>query len=109
MALVLTGCTSASNQTWGENQRAQIAAELRVTQFPATARTIELFRKITPDMTMKDVVGFCGLPDGDIGSGLAVFKYELSDGSTVLIGTADLKRLIYVKHGNEQLISLTQK
>jgi PBP1b-binding outer membrane lipoprotein LpoB len=109
MAFELAGCASAPKQTWGVDQPQQIAAELHVSEFPATARTIDSFRKITPAMTMRDVVSFCGLPDSDIGSGLFVFKYKLSDGSVVLIGTGDLKHLIYVTHGDEQLLGNSRK
>jgi hypothetical protein len=91
-----------SQQTATEMQ--QIAAELHVSEFPATARSIQQFRKITPQMTMKDVIKLCGLPDIDTGSGLYVFEYKLADGSAVFIGTGDLEHLTYVKHGDEQLI-----
>ena len=113
IAFELVGCVSAQKQTvvvdqpqqrWGVDQPQQIAAELGVSEFPVTTRTIDSFRKITSDMTMKDVVALCGLPDSDIGSGLSVFKYKLTDGSVVLIGTGDRKHLIYVTHGDEQLL-----
>jgi len=116
MAFELAGCSSAPKQTsgvgqphWGVDQPQQIAAELQVSEFPATARTMDSFRKITPEMTMRDVVSLCGLPDSDVGSGLSVFEYKLSNGSVVLIGTADQKHLLYVTHGNEQLLGDSRK
>ncbi|MFA6602044.1 MAG: hypothetical protein WCT02_04275 [Candidatus Paceibacterota bacterium] len=39
-----------------------------------------------------------GSPEGDIGSGIHIFVYTLADKSRVLIGFADLKHLLYVKH-----------
>ncbi len=67
-------------------------------QIPPTARSIEAFRRIEPQMSMKQVVGICGVPDEDIGSGIHIYVYKLSDGSRVRIGTPDKKRLIYVVH-----------
>jgi len=109
IAFELAGCTSTPKQSWEVSQPQQIAAELHVSEFPATARTIDSFLKITPEMTMKDVVSLCGLPDSEIGSGLSVFKYKLSDSSFVLIGTGDLKHLIYATHGDEQLLGSSRK
>ena len=65
---------------------------------PPTARTIEVFHRIKPQMSMKQVIDICGVPDEDIGSGIHIYVYNLSDGSLVRIGTPDKKRLIYVAH-----------
>jgi hypothetical protein len=67
-------------------------------RIPPTARTIEVFHRIKPQMSMKQVIDICGVPDEDIGSGIHVYVYKLSDGSLVRIGTPDKKRLIYVAH-----------
>lgn len=67
-------------------------------QIPTTARTIEVFRRIKPNMSMKQVIEICGQPDEDIGSGIHIYQYKLSDDSLVRIGTPDKKRLIYVNH-----------
>ena len=67
-------------------------------QIPPPARTIEPFGRIEPQMSMKQVIGICGVPDEDIGSGIHIYVYKLSDGSLVRIGTPDKKRLIYVVH-----------
>ena len=67
-------------------------------QIPPTARTIEAFRRIKPEMSMEQVIDICGIPDADIGSGIHIYVYKLSDGSLVRIGTPDEKRLIYVAH-----------
>src|SRR5436305_1919888 len=67
-------------------------------QIPPTARTIEAFRRIKPQMSMKQVIEICGVPDEDIGSGIHIYVYKLSDRSLVRIGTPDKKRLIYVVH-----------
>ena len=67
-------------------------------QIPPTARTIEVFHRIKPHMSMKQVIDICGVPDEDIGSGIHIYVYKLADGSLVRIGTPDKKRLIYVAH-----------
>src|SRR2546423_4184556 len=67
-------------------------------RIPPTARTVEVFHRIKPQMSMKQVIEICGVPDEDIGSGIHIYVYNLSDGSLVRIGTPDKKRLIYVAH-----------
>src|SRR5438067_5146762 len=67
-------------------------------RIPPTARTIEVFHRIKPQMSMKQVIDICGVPDEDIGSGIHIYVYKLSDQSLVRIGTPDKKRLIYVVH-----------
>jgi len=105
MALILAGCDSKTDHSAKQQAALPLMAHLlHIKEFPATALTIDPFRKITSKMTMQDVVQICGLPDGDNGSGFYVFEYKLSDGSKVAIGTGDLSRLSYVTHGNEQLI-----
>src|SRR5438067_6794354 len=65
---------------------------------PPTARTIEVFHRIKRQMSMKQVIDICGVPDEDIGSGIHIYVYKLADGSLLRIGTPDKKRLIYVAH-----------
>src|SRR3989440_9665242 len=67
-------------------------------RIPPTARTIEVFHRLKPQMSMKQVIDICGVPDEDIGSGIHIYVYKLADGSLVRIGTPDKKRLIYVAH-----------
>src|SRR3989440_5379366 len=67
-------------------------------QLPPTARTIEAFHRLKPQMSMKQVIDICGVPDEDTGSGIHIYVYKLADGSLVRIGTPDKKRLIYVVH-----------
>jgi hypothetical protein len=67
-------------------------------QIPPTARAIEAFRRIKPHMSMERIMEICGVPDEDIGSGIHIYVYKLSDGSLVRIGTPDKKRLVYVVH-----------
>jgi hypothetical protein len=72
--------------------------EMMLSDAPRTARDIEAFRSLRSTMTMIDVVRKCGLPDEHQGSGIYIFVYRLRDGSTVNIGTGDLKSLLYAQH-----------
>ena len=48
---------------------------------------------------MQQVFAAVGHEDRDIGSGLYIFEYRLSDGSYVWIGWAAPDHVTYVKHG----------
>jgi len=48
------------------------------------------------DMNYSQIVNVFGEPDGDIGSGIHIYVYNLSDGSQVYIGYAD--KIIYANH-----------
>jgi hypothetical protein len=54
-------------------------------KIPPTARTIEKFRQIKVGMSMEQLRAICGEPDADIGSGVNIYVYNLSDGSSVTI------------------------
>ena len=70
---------------------------------PRTARTIDVFRRITHDMTMKQVIELCGVPDADVGAGIFILLYQLGDGSQVRgASTADRERLWYVQHASRE-------
>jgi hypothetical protein len=75
-----------------------IPDEIKVPDAPKTARRIDAFRSLSRTMRMADVVHKCGLPDEHQGSGIFIFVYYLDDGTTVMIGTPDLKELFYVRH-----------
>ncbi|MBA4150636.1 MAG: hypothetical protein H0X66_21190 [Verrucomicrobia bacterium] len=73
---------------------------------PTTAqasRSIESFRFIGPETTLQEVTTKLGAPDRDVGSGLYVYAYRLSDGTDVWIGSADGSHILYVRHGTEVL------
>lgn len=54
---------------------------------PPTARELRCFQSFHHSSTMRDVIQTCGIPDEDVGSGLSIFVYHLTDGSTVAVGT----------------------
>lgn len=72
--------------------------EIMLPDAPKTARDIAPFRSLRRTMAMVDVVRKCGLPDEHHGSGIYIFVYRLQDGSSVGIGTSNLKCLLYVRH-----------
>jgi hypothetical protein len=58
---------------------------------------IEYFNaNLKAEMKYDDIVKLFGEPDGDIGSGIHIYYYELSDGSRVFIGYAD--KIMYARH-----------
>lgn len=57
------------------------------------AKTIDCFRSLKPAVSMDTVVKHCGRPDDVLGSGIYIFVWNMSDGSTVSIGTSTLDRI----------------
>ncbi len=78
--------------------KAMLPRAMQPRYVPATTRSIASFRLITDRLSMKQVVEVFGLPDRDIGSGIYIYVYDLADGSHVIIGSPDGKRLLYVIH-----------
>jgi hypothetical protein len=75
-----------------------IPEQIKPADAPKTVRNAECFRSFTDKSTMIDVVRKCGTPDEHQGSGIYIFLYDMDDGSLVVVGTADLKRLLYMNH-----------
>lgn len=75
-----------------------IPNELKLVDAPKTVRDAKCYTSFTASSTMQEVVRKCGIPDEHQGSGIYIFLYDMSDGSLVVIGTADLKHLMYVNH-----------
>lgn len=76
--------------------------QLKLPNTPKTARDVRCFRSFTENSAMTDVVRKCGIPDEHQGSGIYIFLYDMDDGSVVVIGTADLKLLLYVTHATNR-------
>ena len=59
--------------------------------------TYEYFKThLNSAMTYSQVVASFGEPDGDLGSGIHIYYYNLDDGTCIWIGFAD--RIIYARH-----------
>lgn len=64
---------------------------------PTDKETIEYFNyNLKADLKYDDLVNLFGEPDGDIGSGLHIYVYDLKDGTKVYIGYAD--KIMYARH-----------
>jgi hypothetical protein len=76
------------------------AVEKALDQPPRTdfGRSLEAFRGIKKGDSFSAVMSWVGNADGDIGSGIHILEYKLKDGSRVLLGTPDLKAVMYLKH-----------
>ena len=84
--LLLVGCASP--------QRSEQAVVATV-----GSRSVDSFRFIGPATTMQQVFEAVGREDRDVGSGIYIYDYRLSDGSHIWIGSADGSHILYVKHG----------
>jgi hypothetical protein len=60
---------------------------------PGKAKSADCFRGLSRDMSMNKVVGKCGRPDEELGSGIYIFVWHLDDRLTVSIGTPYLERI----------------
>lgn len=47
---------------------------------------------------MSQVFEALGKPDGERGSGIYIYEYDLADGTRVWIGSGDRSRIMYVRH-----------
>src|SRR5688500_847081 len=66
---------------------------------PTDKDSIEYFNSnLKADQNYADIVGLFGEPDGDRGSGIHIYYYNLSDGTAVYIGYAD--KILYARHVN---------
>ena len=64
---------------------------------PTDKETIEYFNyNLKADLKYDDLVNLFGEPDGDIGSGIHIYVYDLKDGSKVYIGYTD--KIMYARH-----------
>jgi hypothetical protein len=53
---------------------------------------------LNADLKYDDIVNLFGAPDGDIGSGIHIYVYDLTDGSKIYIGYTD--KILYARHMN---------
>ena len=60
--------------------------------------SLDEFRFDWPRTTVQDVEAKVGKPDRDVGSGIYILEYRLRDGSSVLVGSSDNSRILYVDH-----------
>jgi len=64
---------------------------------PTDKDSIEYFNaNLKADLKYDAIVNLFGEPDGDIGSGIHIYVYNLGDGSKVYIGYTD--KIMYARH-----------
>ena len=58
------------------------------------------------DMNYPDIVNVFGEPDEDIGSGIHIYVYRLTDGTAIWVGFTD--RIVYARHvdSNQQVLHI---
>jgi hypothetical protein len=79
-----------------------IPPQIKLPEAPKTAREAKCFASFSTTSSMTDVVRKCGIPDEHQGSGIYIFLYDMADGSIVVVGTADLKKLMYINQITER-------
>ncbi|MCX6880576.1 MAG: hypothetical protein NTW21_43240 [Verrucomicrobia bacterium] len=58
---------------------------------------------IEADPTIAKLSDILDTPDMDIGSGIHIFGYRLSDGSGITVGTPDQNKVMYIEHAGKRL------
>ena len=61
---------------------------------------------LKPSMSYNDIIATFGDPDGDLGSGIHIYYYDLDDGTAVWIGYAD--KIMYARHMSSSKVSNAQ-
>ncbi len=72
-----------------------------------TKDTFDYFNThLTTNMVYADLVNKFGEPDVDIGSGIHIYVYRLSDSTAIIIGYTD--KILYAKHvdSNQQVLHI---
>ena len=62
-----------------------------------------LTEALSKNPTFDDLVPILGAPHLDIGSGIHVFVYIVDKGASIIVGTPDKKKVLYVKRGAHRL------
>ena len=64
---------------------------------------------IKADLTFDKLSEILGEPDLDVGSGIHIFGYRLSDGTGIKVGTPDKKKVMYIEHAGKRLFPIEAK
>src|SRR5690242_17018905 len=89
LILVLGGCAQPSHPV--SSRRTPPATT-------AGMHSLSEFQFDWPRTTVQDAEAKVGKPDRDVGSGIYILEYRLRDGSSVLVGSSDNSRIMYVTH-----------
>ncbi len=63
-----------------------------------TEKVMSYLSKYNDKKNYDYIESLLGLPDSDIGSGIFVLTFNLSDETTITIGTPDKNEVFYIKH-----------
>ena len=56
------------------------------------------FEGLSKEATIQDMKKWAGEPHNDSGSGIHILTYPLTDGTWALVGTADMKKIMYIHY-----------
>jgi len=73
-------------------------SEERIKMEPLTYE--HFLNNLKPEMNYTSIVDFFGEPTNDIGSGIHIYVYELTDSTEIWIGYVD--EIIYARHVDEK-------
>lgn len=65
---------------------------------PSTQKDFDLFKNVNMSTTIEEIINSCGQPYRDAGSGIHILVYDLKDGTSIWIGSADYKSIMYLDH-----------
>jgi hypothetical protein len=60
--------------------------------------TRKFLENLPKDATVDDIIKKAGQPHGDIGSGIHILTFPLADGGWALVGTPDMKSVMYIRY-----------
>ncbi len=89
IVLMLAGCAAKNTPANSTNNS---------TVQSSTQKDFDLFKNVTMTTTIEEIINSCGQPDRDIGSGIHIFVYDLKDSTSIWIGSADNKSIMYLDH-----------
>ena len=92
--LLITSAIGGCDQSHSPSSRAAAPAASA-----GSERTVDSFGFIGPGTTMSQVIDTLGAPDRDIGSGIHIYVYRLSNGTEVWIGSPDALTILYARNG----------
>ena len=79
---------------------------------PEKTKSVDCFRTLTAHMSVYSVVQKCGRPDEELGSGIYIFVWHMTDGSSIAMGTPSLDKIYDVKYiasVGKELLAVAEK
>ncbi len=73
------------------------------------AKVMPKIEKLTTQSEFRDVTAILGEPDRDVGSGIHVYLFRLSDGTELRVGTPDDKDIMYIDRIRATRLGLSER